>query len=153
MSLRPFSVFDNHFSQDWQVSDPYRERFFADKNSSGDDPAKPFSPLLTMDIFESDELFTIVADLPGVKPEDLSVTIERTTLIIKACRRHLHDLEHDQVHRLERSYGDVQRRVMLPKNADMDNIQSVFKNGVLSVTVSVLEEIPTKSRRLIIDFE
>ena len=56
------------------------------------------------------------------------------TLNIKAERKVVHDSTNDMVHSVERSYGKVQRQLLLPLNADLDNSKSDFRNGVLTIT-------------------
>ena len=155
MSLVPFnSLFDDHFVQDWQLHDPFRSEFFSNKRSgAGQDLTKPFSPLLTMDIVENESGYQVMADLPGVEATDLDVSVEGNSLVLKAERKHVHETKTDHVHRLERSYGSVQRRVLLPKNADMSNAATKFRNGVLTVTVPKLADVPPSSRKLAIHHE
>jgi len=76
---------------------------------------KQFSPLLTSDIIESEREFKVLADLPGVSAEDLDVSIEGSTLVMKAERKHTHQADTDKYHSLERSYGSVQRQIKMPK--------------------------------------
>ena len=153
MSLLPFrSVLDNSLGQDWLMSDPFRDEFFSGlKTHTGTDLTKPFSPLLTMDIIEADNHYKVLGDLPGVDASELEITVEKNALVIKAERKHAHDTKTDKVHRLERSYGSVQRKVLLPRNADMDNAQTSFKNGVLIVTIPKHVELPPASRKLTIN--
>ncbi len=151
MSLIPFrSLFDD----DWLIHDPFRDEFFGKMRSgSGQDLTKPFSPLLTMDIVENDNGYQVMADLPGVDAADLDISVEGNSLVMKAERKHVHETKTDKVHRLERSYGSVKRKVLLPKNADMSNANTKFSNGVLTVTVPKLAEVPPSTRKLAINRE
>ena len=93
-----------------------------------------FSPLLKADLIESESEYKVSADLPGVKAEDLEITVDHNCLLLKAERKQSHDNKTDKVHTIERSYGMVQRRIQLPRNADMDHAVTNLKNGVLTVT-------------------
>ena len=150
MSLLPYrSIFDQSFGNDWLVFDPFRDEFFGQlKSGTGRDLTQQFSPLLTSDLVESEKEFKVFADLPGVDPKDLELTIDKNSLLMKAERKHAHETKTDKVHTLERSYGTVQRRIRLPKNADLDNAQTAFKNGVLTVTFPKLAELPPTTRKL-----
>jgi len=109
------------------------------------DLSRQLSPLLTSDILETETEFKILADLPGVSPQDLELNVEGSTLLMKAERKHTHENKTDKYHSLERSYGKVQRSIKLPKNADLANASNRFKDGVLTVTVpKVAEKPPTK---------
>jgi HSP20 family molecular chaperone IbpA len=159
MSLIPFrSLLDDsldhfdhfgHFGNDWLIHDPFRQEFFRDlKSGAGMDLTKPFSPLLAMDIVENEEGYQLMADLPGVATDDLELSIENNNLVMKAERKHVHEQKTDKLHRLERSYGSVKRKVVMPKNADMSKADTHFANGVLTVTIPKLEEVLPFTRKL-----
>ena len=149
MSLIPFrSLFDDN----WLVHDPFRDEFFGNmKSGSGLDPAKQCSPLMSMDIVENDGSYQMMADLPGVDASDLDLSVEGNSIVLKAERKHVHEKKTDKVHRLERSYGTVTRKFAMPKNADMNNANTSFKNGVLTVNVPKLADVPPSTRKLTIN--
>ena len=153
MSLIPFrTLFDDNYGHDWLVHDPWRENFFKGMTTAGgNDLTKSFSPLLTMDVVENETNYKVMADLPGVDPSDLDVTVEGHSIVMKAERKHQHETNTDTVHRLERSYGSVKRKLLLPKNADMDHVETHFTNGVLTLTVPKKAEAPATSRKLAIN--
>ena len=93
-----------------------------------------FSPLLKADLIESESEYKVSADLPGVNAEDVEISVDHNCLLLKAERKQSHDNKTDKIHTIERSYGMVQRRIQLPRNADMDQAVTNFKNGVLTVT-------------------
>ena len=148
MSLLPFrSVFDDPVGQEWLTHDPFRDIFFGNlKTGSGRDMIKPITPLLATDLIEQENEFKVIADLPGVDPADLEVTIDDHTLSLIAERKHVHELNKDQVFRLERSYGKVQRKIYLPKNANLNEASVKFANGVLCVCVP--KNAPTEPKKL-----
>jgi len=133
----------------WHVFDPFRDEYFAGR----DNLTKQFAPLLTSDLIESEKEFKVLADLPGVSAEDLEVSIESSTLVLKAERKHSHQADTDKYHSLERSYGSVQRRIRLPKTADMSLASTKLKDGVLTVTIPKLAELPPSSIKLKINSE
>jgi HSP20 family molecular chaperone IbpA len=156
MSLLPFrSLLDDrldhfgHFGNDWLIHDPFRQEFFGGmKSGTGLDLTKPFSPLLAMDIVENEKGYQLMADLPGVDTKDLELSVENNAIVMKAERKHVHEQKTDKLHRLERSYGSVKRKVLLPKNADMSKADTHFSNGVLTVTIPKLAEVPPSTRKL-----
>ena len=147
-TIVPFgSLFD-----DWHVHDPLRKELFQGMRSQdGGDLTKPMAPLLAMDVIENEKEFKVIADLPGVSAENLELTVENQSIIMKAERKHEHKTETDKVYRLERSYGTVTRKLLLPKNADMNLAQTHFANGVLTVTVPKHVELPPATRKLAIN--
>ena len=94
---------------------------------------REFAPILRADIIESLNDYHVHLDLPGVHANDLDVTIANGFLTIKAERKQVHEEDNDFTHRVERSYGKVQRSVAIPLNADAENAQARFENGVLTV--------------------
>lgn len=110
------------------------------------DLLRPYSPILSADLIESDTDYHVHADLPGV--EDLNIEIVGRNLIIKAERKVVHEADVDLVHSTERSYGKVQRQIMLPMNADIDRAVSKFTNGVLTVSFPKKTVTPIFSKKL-----
>ena len=89
-----------------------------------------------VDVKEEDERFVISADVPGVDPVDIEVTMEKGVLTITGERK----LEAEQrresgYRRVERHYGTFYRRFTLPDTADPEKISAQGKNGVLEVTI------------------
>eukprot|EP01032_Pedospumella_encystans_P012133 gene12133-14059_t len=141
----PF-VFDS-----WRVSDPFRDELFPYEDSvfpDSTDRTKPYAPLLTSDIIETEHDFKMLADLPGVRIEDIDVSIEGNLLVIKAERKYTHQTNTDKYHSLERSYGTVQRSIRFPKSADAANAITRYKDGVLSVTFPKLGRLTPASTKL-----
>lgn len=155
MSLMPFrSLLEDPFGHDWLIHDPFRDELFSGvKSATGADLAKAVAPLMSMDLVENDNVYQVMADVPGVDAADLELTVEGNSLVMKAERKHVHETKTDKVHKLERSYGSVKRRVLLPKNADMNNANTKFANGVLTVTIPKLAEVPPSTRKLTINQE
>jgi HSP20 family protein len=153
MSLMPFRHgHDDPYNHDWLISDPFRDDFFGGRRSGlGMDLAKAVSPLMSVDVVENEKDFQVRADLPGVAPEDVDLSVEGHNLVMKAERQHENEEKNDRYHRFERSYGSVQRRIQLPKNADMDNANTRFNNGVLTVTFPKLEQKAPGKRKLAIN--
>eukprot|EP00388_Colpodella_angusta_P001021 GDKJ01003419.1.p1 GENE.GDKJ01003419.1~~GDKJ01003419.1.p1 ORF type:complete len:129 (-),score=20.73 GDKJ01003419.1:142-528(-) len=117
------------------------------------DLSRQLSPLLTSDLVETENEFKVLADLPGVDPKDLELTIEGSSLVKKAERKHTHETNTDKYHTLERSYGTVQRKIKLPKNADLANATTRFKDGVLTVSFPKLAQLPVASTKLPVNYE
>jgi HSP20 family protein len=93
----------------------------------------------TMDVRETDEDFEVDLDLPGLEPEDVSVTFEDGVLTISGKRELTHEQNADTYHRIERSYGSFARSLRLPRTADGEKITATFDKGVLTVTIPKAE--------------
>lgn len=87
------------------------------------------------DLIETEKDYKIHVDVPGVPAEDLEVSLADKYLIIKAERKHVHQENSDKVHSMERTFGKLQRKFRIPQNADVDQVETKFKNGVLSVSI------------------
>jgi HSP20 family protein len=77
------------------------------------------------------------ADLPGLRAEDISVTVDEGLLVISGERRQENKEERDGLIRSELAYGIFTRAIPLPDGADESRISATFRNGVLEVTVPV----------------
>jgi HSP20 family protein len=84
-----------------------------------------------VDISETDEEYLIKAELPEIRKEDVSVTVQDGVLAIRGERRHETETKGQRYHRLERSYGVFMRRFTLPDGVDDQKLQAEFKDGML----------------------
>jgi len=88
-----------------------------------------------MDVYEQNGNVVIKTDLPGMKADDVEVTIEDGDLIIKGERKAEKEVKDADYYRMERSYGSFYRRQPLPEGITPDKIQATFADGVLEVTI------------------
>jgi len=91
--------------------------------------------LPAVDIREEEERFVLLADLPGVKPDDIEVSMEAGILTIEGSRNAETKEEKSDYKRYERVSGKFLRRFTLPDTADGDNISAQTNNGVLEVII------------------
>jgi HSP20 family protein len=91
------------------------------------------------DVFEDKEAVKIVAEVPGVRPEDVKISLENNLLTIRGEKKQEAEERTERVHRYERSYGSFERSFALPSTVDPDKIQATYANGVLTVTVPKAE--------------
>lgn len=98
----------------------------------------------TTDISESEEAVTLALELPGVRSDDVSVSLESDTLTIKAEKKRETVDSNDKVHRVERSFGAFERRFNVGTGIDVDGIEASHTDGVLTVVLPKSER--AKSR-------
>lgn len=91
-----------------------------------------------IDIHQRDGKLEITAELPGVKEEDIDITIDDGVLSLRGEKKSTH--EDQESGYFERSYGSFERRVTLPSDVDEDNCSADFRDGVLTVTLPRSEE-------------
>ena len=94
---------------------------------------RDFSPILAADIIEGIDDFHVYVDLPGVHMDDLDITVKDGRLNICAERRQVHKIDSAFVHKTERSFGKVQRSVVIPMGAVESTADAKFTDGVLNV--------------------
>lgn len=89
-----------------------------------------------VDIREEQNAFVVHAELPGVKPEDVHVEVERGVLTIRGERKFTSDeATKKQYRRVERHYGVVERSFSLPNDIDPDSVAAKLEHGILEVRV------------------
>jgi HSP20 family protein len=101
---------------------------------------------IAIDVIQKPEEIIVKASVPGVKPEDIDVTVEDNVLALKAERKS--EVEEGDSSYLvrERTAGSYYRALRLPDSIDTNRIKSEYEHGVLTVTLSRAEE--KKPRRI-----
>jgi HSP20 family protein len=92
-----------------------------------------------VDIFEDKDSIKIVTELPGVRPEDVRISMENNLLTIRGEKKQVAEERSDRVHRYERSYGVFERSFALPNTIDPERVVAEFDNGVLTITLPKVE--------------
>ena len=105
-------------------------------------PLRAWAPLL--DVHEDADKFVIRTELPGLKREDISVSLHDGALVISGERKAEPVAEGVEVHRQERYYGKFQRALTLPAPVAADKIKAQYQDGVLTVTLPKAEEAKPK---------
>ncbi len=82
-------------------------------------------------LYQTGDGYVLTAELPGVSPEDIQVSIEGTTLTIRGERRIGREDGETSAHRLERQSGTFGRAFELPAEIDASKVEAVHKNGIL----------------------
>jgi HSP20 family protein len=88
-----------------------------------------------VDIFEEADSIKILAEVPGVKPEDVQISVEDNRLTIRGSKEQVAEQKAERVHRYERVYGTFERSFTLPATVDSSKIKATYENGVLTVTL------------------
>ena len=107
----------------------------------GEDVAEDGSNIVTshwrpaVDLKEESDRFVILADLPGVDPKDIEITMENGTLAIRGERKSEKEEEREGYHRVERVRGTFYRRFSLPDTANTEKIEAKGKDGVVEIVI------------------
>ena len=100
--------------------------------------------LPSVDIRETDDAYTVTADLPGLKKKDVKIIVNDSILEISGERSYENKEDNGSYHRRERSYGSFHRSFHLPETVKEDKITASFKDGILTVEVHKEEEVKPK---------
>jgi len=101
-----------------------------------------------IDVSTRDGQLQVHADLPGMRLEDVQVSVHDGVLSISGERANQHEQNRSGVYRLERSYGSFRRDVPLPAGVDTESIKASFDNGVLEVTMPLPKESKPPGRTI-----
>ena len=117
---------------------------------NGDAVGSSWTP--NVDIREDKEHLTITMDVPGVRPEDVKISLENQVLTIAGEKQALLQEKDERWHRWERHYGHFERTFTLPSTVDAERIEATSDNGVLTVRLPKVEkakprEIQVKTSR------
>jgi HSP20 family protein len=97
-----------------------------------------------LDISERKDAYVVTVEVPGVKSEDLDITLEDGLLTIQGERQFAQESSDQQFHRVERHYGAFRRSITLPAQVLAEQIEASFDNGVLQILVPKMEEAKPK---------
>lgn len=124
------------------------ERMLArEARTYGDFPALATAQWLpAVDVEETGDAYRISADVPGMKPEDIDITLEKGVLTLKGERKSEYSADDNGARHVERSSGSFVRRFSLPDTADADSVDARVEQGVLRLTITKKAE--SKPRKI-----
>src|SRR5215207_9969465 len=124
----PFSDLRSHINRLFDLSYPTRAA-----ESFGD-----WAP--TLDASEDKDKYVVSVELPGMKKEDINVTVHDGVLTVSGERKSEKDVKEGTVHRTERYYGKFSRSVSLPSAVKADKVAAAYRDGILTVEIPKAEE-------------
>ncbi len=92
-----------------------------------------------VDVIEEKEFIRIVAEVPGVLPEDVKISLENNLLTIRGEKKKEEEAKDAKVHRFERTWGMFERSFTLPSTIDADRIVARYDGGVLTIQLPKVE--------------
>lgn len=104
---------------------------------------------LPVDIYETDASVVVKATVPGVKPEDIEVTVTGDLLSIKGEFKNEEKTEKRNYVRQERRFGSFCRQMTLPAGVDSNKAAATFENGVLTLELPRVEQAKAKAIRVV----
>lgn len=98
-----------------------------------------------MDVVETKDGLSLKVEVPGVKQEDINISLEDNTLTVKGERKYESEVNENGYTRLERHYGTFQRSVVLPATVDANRVKATYKDGMLEIQLPKKEEARPKA--------
>jgi HSP20 family protein len=100
--------------------------------------------LPSIDLYEERDHLTLKAELPGMKKEDIEISLHGDVLTLSGERKEEEKFENAETYRSERFLGKFQRTLTLPVPVAADKVQAAYKDGILTVTLPKAEEAKSK---------
>ena len=128
------------------------DRFFAETMrrwptaASDERTAAQWAP--AADVSETEAEYLIKADLPAVRKEDVSITVQDGVLTLTGERRQEKHTDGERMHRVERVFGSFVRRFALPENADEQGIKAESRDGVILIHIPKVKVVQPQPRQI-----
>jgi len=101
-----------------------------------------------LDVYENDDALVVKAALPGVRPDEVDISVIGDVLTVKGETKSEQETKDENYHRRELRYGAFARSVPLPTRVDHEKAEATFENGILIVTLPKAEEVKPKSIKI-----
>ncbi len=121
-------LFDDAFTRPWGLTDGGRGMGM---------PA--------VDMYQTDDDVVVKMAVPGIKPEDVQISVTGDTLSIKGEMKEKSDNKQKAYHIREQRWGSFERTLALPTDVRADKAQAEFENGVLNITLPKAEDVKPKT--------
>lgn len=118
------------------------ERFFEGWPFKAGAAEGPWAPCV--DVSETVKEVLVRAEIPGMDPKDMDVSVHRNILTLRGERKKEHEEKGENAHRIERSCGAFCRSLELPAEIDAEKVKATYKDGVLTITLPKTEEEAVK---------
>jgi HSP20 family protein len=105
----------------------------------------------SMDIFTEGDNVVVKAELPGMKKEDIDVSLTEDTITISGEKKKEEKIEKKDYYSCERSYGSFKRSFSLPSEVQTEKASAKFKNGVLEIRIPKTEEAKKKEKKVTVE--
>jgi HSP20 family protein len=104
--------------------------------------------LPSLDVSETKNELVVKAEVPGMDPKDIDISLSDGMLTIKGEKKQEKEEKEADYHLVERSYGSFIRTVQLPKEVQSEKINAAYKNGILKITLPKSEEAKKKEVKI-----
>jgi HSP20 family protein len=101
-----------------------------------------------IDVFEREGKLVLRADLPGMKSEDIDITVEGDAITVAGKREEEKEVKEENYYCAERSFGEFSRTIRLPEGVTAESVEATYADGVLEVTVPMPKQAETKTAKV-----
>jgi len=98
-----------------------------------------------VDMYQTNEDVVVKVTLPGLKPEDVNITVTGETLTLRGEFKHENEQKESNYHIREQRYGSFERSILLPTDVKADKAKADFEDGILTIKMPIAEEVKPKS--------
>jgi len=126
--------------------DRFWDSFFEGGRRKRSEEAGEWLP--SLDVSETKNDLVVKAELPGIDPKDIDISLNEGILTIKGERKQEKEEKEENYHLIERSYGSFTRSFRLPREVKSEKISASYKDGVLKVTLPKSEEAKKKEIKI-----
>lgn len=133
IKFKPLNWFGNEY-RDYLPANRFRQdidRLF--DNFMESSKVQSFSPKI--DIIEYDDNYKLVAEIPGIARDNISLEITKNNLVISGKKEHIYENNKANIYHGECFYGEFKRSFSLPDNINIDRVEAEFKAGILEITI------------------
>jgi HSP20 family protein len=124
------------------IDDLFHRFFPADDNETAVSSSNSWLP--AMEAFQKNGEYVIRADVPGISPNDIEVSVLNDALTLRGERKREKEVNEKEYHYSETSYGRFERTLPLPKGVDPEKVKARFENGVLEVSMPLPQSATSK---------
>ncbi|MBI3947955.1 MAG: Hsp20/alpha crystallin family protein [Armatimonadetes bacterium] len=104
----------------------------------------------SIDMYDRNGDLVVEAELPGIKKEDVDISVEDSTLTIRGEMKREEEKKEEGLYRSERHYGRFVRSIPLPTSVKSDQVKAKFEHGVLCITLPKAEEV-RKGKKIVVE--
>lgn len=101
-----------------------------------------------VNIKEDDKAYYVEAELPGVKKDDMEISVKDGTLTLKGEKKTFKEDKKENFHRVERSYGSFYRSIPLANDCDTEQVNANYQDGLLTVTIAKKKSKESTGRKI-----
>jgi HSP20 family protein len=141
MAIMKWDPFKEMMNLQDEVRRMFRKNFLR-QEPMGDENEETWSPAVNM--YEKDNKLFVEVELPGLEIDDLEISIEDDVLHIEGERRFSEDIKEENILRMETSFGRFERYLPLPHEVDTERMDATVCNGVLKISMLMLEQAKPK---------